>query len=125
MTSNKRVKRIKAIDSFDFESFVRAHPPTDLADTLMLKLGIRTYNGFIQCEDLQKELLSVHDSMNEKDKQSLFLYNTSSSLSALIQVKPGILREFNLFRQECKIHVNNRKTNYINSGRNIIYKGNK
>ncbi|CAM4747517.1 unnamed protein product [Rotaria magnacalcarata] len=104
MTSNKRIKRIKAIDSFDFELFVRAHLSTDLADTLILKLGIRTYNGFIECEHFQEELLAVYNSMNEKDKQNLFLYDTSSSLSTPTQVKPGILREFNIFRQECKIY---------------------
>ncbi|CAF3878091.1 unnamed protein product [Rotaria magnacalcarata] len=115
MTSNKRIKRIKAIDSFDFELFVRAHLSTDLADTLILKLGIRTHNGFIECEHFQEELLAVYNSMNEKDKQNLFLYDTSSSLSTPTQVKPGILREFNIFRQECKIYVNNQKNNDINS----------
>ncbi|CAF1379994.1 unnamed protein product [Rotaria magnacalcarata] len=123
MTSNKRIKRIKAIDSFDFELFVRAHLSTDLADTLILKLGIRTYNGFIECEHFQEELLAVYNSMNEKDKQNLFLYDTSSSLSTPTQVKPGILREFNIFRQECKIYVNNQKNNDINSGNSSSTQG--
>ncbi|CAF3287985.1 unnamed protein product [Rotaria socialis] len=61
--------------------------------------------------------------MNEKDKQNLFLYDTSSSLSTPTQVKPGILREFNIFRQECKIYVNNQKNNDINSGNSSSTQG--
>ncbi|CAF3936375.1 unnamed protein product [Rotaria sordida] len=88
MTTNKR-KRIIAIDSYEFEGFVRTHLSKDLADTLILKLGIRSYNGFVKCDDLNGELLAVHDSIHEQDRLNIFLYNDTLSSSTPNGIKKG------------------------------------
>jgi len=59
MTSDKKRKRIQAINNFAFESFVRTNLATDIAE-LLYKLGIRSFNGFLRCENLREELLAVH-----------------------------------------------------------------
>ncbi|CAM2707718.1 unnamed protein product [Rotaria socialis] len=115
MTTDKR-KRIQCIDSYDFETFARVHLPKHLADTLLVDIGITSYSGFIQCDDLSDELLSVHDCLNDKDRLRLFLYNNTVSSSSPNEVKKGVLRELNIFREECKKKINNRKANGINSG---------
>jgi hypothetical protein len=113
MISNKKRKRIQTIDQFEFEAFVRTHLATDLADTLLLKLGIRSYNGLIKCENLNDELLSIYDSISENDRAHLFLYHNTLSSSRPIEVIPGILRELILFQEECKNQINNRKIDQI------------
>jgi hypothetical protein len=113
MISNKKRKRIQTMDQFEFEAFVRTHLATDLADTLLLKLGIRSYNGLIKCENLNDELLSIHDSISENDRAHLFLYHNTLSSSRPTEVIPGILRELILFQEECKNQINNRKISQI------------
>jgi hypothetical protein len=40
-------------------------------------------------------------------------------------VKPNLLNEFKLFHEACETYMNKLKNEENNSGRNIIYKGNK
>lgn len=122
MTSLKRKRSIQAIDSFEFESFVRRHLPVNLANTLLLKFGITSYSGLLQCDNLNDELLAMHNSMDEKDRQHLFLYDNILSSSSPTNVKPGVLRELHIFRKECEKKINNRPKNEINSGTDGTYK---
>ncbi|CAF4246686.1 unnamed protein product, partial [Rotaria sordida] len=115
MESNKKRKYVRAIDNHKFEKFVRTHLTNDLGDIILLTIGIRSYNGFLQCHDLNAELLDVYDSLNEKDKINLFLHHNSSSPSSTNQVKPAILRELKFFQDESRKQIVNDKNNEINS----------
>lgn len=106
MASIKRRKRIRDIDSFEFEKFVRTHLCNDLADTLLLHLGIKTYSGFLQCEDLNNELLVVQNSIPEYNRSQLFLYDNLHSTTTTA-VKPCILRELKILQECCKKQLNN------------------
>ncbi|CAF1416637.1 unnamed protein product [Rotaria sordida] len=115
MESNKKRKYVRAIDNHEFEKFVRTHLTNDLGDIILLTIGIRSYNGFLQCHDLNAELLDVYDSLNEKDKINLFLHHNSSSPSSTNQVKPAILRELKFFQDESRKQIVTDKNNEINS----------
>lgn len=81
--------------------FTRTHLTTDLADILIFKLAIRSWSGIFQYNNLNDELLTVHDSMNEKDNLHLFLYhNTSSSSSSAVKTDP--LRNLRFFKKNLK-----------------------
>ncbi|CAF3919539.1 unnamed protein product [Rotaria magnacalcarata] len=115
MARNKKRQRVRALNNYEFEKFVRTNLAADLADVILLTMGIRSYNGFLQSHDLNAELLYVYNLINEKNKLNLFLsHNTSSSSSPTNQVKPAILRELKLFQDECKKRMNN-DSNEINS----------
>jgi hypothetical protein len=121
MTSIKRRKRIAAVDNHEFKVFVTTHLAADLADTLIFKLGIRSYSGFLNCDNFNEELMAVHDSMEEKDRSNLFLYQNKLLSSSPSSVKPGILRELKIFQEECRKQINC-QNNEINSGIDMIYK---
>jgi hypothetical protein len=106
-------------DSYEFETFVRTHLPADLADIILLTIGIKSYNGFVQYHDLNAELLDVYDSLNEKEKLNLFLYHNASSTT---RVKPAILRELKNFQDECWKRIDNDKNNEIGSGADLFNK---
>ncbi|CAF1070679.1 unnamed protein product [Rotaria sordida] len=122
MTSNKKRKRYQEIDSFEFEKFARTHLPIDLVDTLILHLGIKTYTGFLQCDDLNSELLVAHNSIPENNRSYLFLYDNLHSSSATA-VKPCILRELKIFQEYCEKQLNSCKTAGINSGNSSSTQG--
>jgi hypothetical protein len=119
MAPNKKRKHVRAIDSYEFETFVRTHLSADLADIILLTIGIKSYNGFVQSHDFNAELLDVYDSLNEKDKLNLFLYHNASSTT---RVKPAILRELKIFQDECLKRIDNDKNNAIGSGADLFNK---
>jgi hypothetical protein len=118
MTSDKKRKRIQAINNFAFESFVRTNLAPDIAEVLLYGLGIRSFNGFLRCENLREELLAVHGSIDEKTKPHVFIYNNTLSPPLPIDVKPGIIREIEVFKEECKKYFNN-ESNEASSGIDI------
>ncbi|UJR29220.1 hypothetical protein I4U23_010434 [Adineta vaga] len=112
MSTNKRKKIVRAIDHHEFESFVRTHLAADIADIIILTIGIRSFGMFLQINDFDAEILNVYDMVNEKDKLNLFLHSNTSST---MRVKPAIIRELNFFQNECIKQINNGRNNSDNS----------
>lgn len=97
MTGSKK-KEILAIDSYDFKSFTRSHLPKHFADALLMYAGITSYIGLLHCDELASELIAVSHYVRESDGLLSFLsYDLSSN-----QIKPGILRVLNSFREQCR-----------------------
>ncbi|CAF4991203.1 unnamed protein product [Rotaria sp. Silwood1] len=114
MASNRKRKRVRAVNNHEFETFIRTHLADDLANVIILTIGIRSYTGFLEFHDFNNVLLDVYDSMNEKDKLNLFRYHdASSSSSSTHQVKPAILRELKIFQDACRKQINNDNNEFI------------
>jgi len=114
MAPNKRRKTIiLEINQNEFEKFARAHLSDDLHNTLIIKLGVRSYTGLFQC-NFKDELIQMHRYMNEQDKSHLFMYDNGTP-SSVPEVIPGVLREFDIFRAHCEKIINNNENTTINS----------
>ena len=109
MASNNKRRKSLEISSFQFEKFLRKHFSVDLADIVFLDVGIRSFRGLLQCDNLSNELLSVHNSISEDKRSRLFLYDSDST--SPVAVKSGIIRELKIFQEYCQEHLNMYKTN--------------
>ncbi|CAF3814854.1 unnamed protein product [Rotaria sordida] len=109
---SKKPKAILAIDSSAFETFVKLHLPTTVADVIILTLGIKTFAGFLQCNSLEEQLLSLYDDLSTDDKSYWYMHHTG-----VHTVKPNLLNEIKLFREACETHMNKDKTNRNNPDR--------
>ncbi|CAF1108378.1 unnamed protein product [Adineta ricciae] len=104
MSSTRKIKPTRAIDHREFEAYVRANLEANMANTILLTIGIRSYAGILQVDDFNIELLNVRNAVNEKEQLELFVRDSASSI---IEVKPAILRELKAFQRECERHFNN------------------
>ncbi|CAF4331937.1 unnamed protein product [Rotaria sp. Silwood2] len=93
---SKKPKAILAIDSSAFETFVKLHLPTTVADVIILTLGIKTFAGFLQCNSLEEQLLSLYYDLSTDDKSYWYMHHTG-----VHTVKPNLLNEIKLFREAC------------------------
>ncbi|CAF1266684.1 unnamed protein product [Adineta ricciae] len=112
MSSTRKIKPTRAIDHREFEAYVRANLEANMANTILLTIGIRSYAGILQVHDFNIELLNVRNAVNEKEQLELFVRDSASSI---IEVKPAILRKLKAFQRECEKHFCN-PNGRVNSG---------